>query len=602
MPSPETFRFQVNLGGMLDILSNHLYKSPDVFLRELLQNGIDAITLRKKSSPSWSGGRIVISLDPGERMVFQDNGAGLTREEIHRFLAVIGQSSKTLMNPDGTLPEDFIGRFGIGLLSCFMVSDTIVIETQSAAGGQAWRWTGHPDGTYLLEPLEAALVGTSVTLTAKKGAERYFTKGEIARLVRYYGLALPAPVLFAGETEPLNRVPGDFSSASRRQLLSFGGWLFDEDFLDVIPISTPHISGAAYVLPYRTDPSAKGGHRIYLKQMLLTEQGEALLPPWAFFLRCFLNTRGLRPTASREDFYEDAALDEARKEFAGAVQHYLEELSREDPDRLRQLVEVHSQAIKAMAVWDDDLFRIFIDHLSFETSEGRLTGRALKKATEGSWVASVPRFQQLKPIFLAQGRLLICTGYVYDQELVQKLGWMFGRPFRPLGEEGMDLVMEEPSLAEKQEGTRFLRAAGRVLAPLECSAELRRFLPAGLPGLYSLSEDARFLRQVETARESASFFGDVLGSMLSGAAAETNRGTLYFNLNNPLVRRLVGLSEGVLLEDAIRVLYVQALLAGGQALRGGEMRVMNEALLGLVERASARGQTQTQTLPGPDGP
>ena len=48
-----TFRFQVNLGGMLDILSNHLYKSPDVFLRELLQNGIDAITLRKKRQPEW---------------------------------------------------------------------------------------------------------------------------------------------------------------------------------------------------------------------------------------------------------------------------------------------------------------------------------------------------------------------------------------------------------------------------------------------------------------------------------------------------------------------------------------------------------------------
>ena len=47
----ESFRFQVNLGGMLDILSNHLYKSPDVFLRELLQNGADAITLRQKRQP-----------------------------------------------------------------------------------------------------------------------------------------------------------------------------------------------------------------------------------------------------------------------------------------------------------------------------------------------------------------------------------------------------------------------------------------------------------------------------------------------------------------------------------------------------------------------
>ena len=76
----ESFRFQVNLGGMLDILSNHLYKSPDVFLRELLQNGADAITLRQKRQPGWTGGRITVSLEPGKRMVFLDNGAGLDRE------------------------------------------------------------------------------------------------------------------------------------------------------------------------------------------------------------------------------------------------------------------------------------------------------------------------------------------------------------------------------------------------------------------------------------------------------------------------------------------------------------------------------------------
>ena len=105
-----TFRFQVNLGGMLDILSNHLYKSPDVFLRELLQNGIDAITLRKKRQPEWSGGRITISLTPGEKLVLRDNGAGLTQEEVHRFLAVIGQSSKTILESDGTIPEDYIGQ------------------------------------------------------------------------------------------------------------------------------------------------------------------------------------------------------------------------------------------------------------------------------------------------------------------------------------------------------------------------------------------------------------------------------------------------------------------------------------------------------------
>ena len=112
------YHFQVNLGGMLYVLSNHLYKSPDVILRELLQNGVAAVTLRRREQPGWDDGKNAISLTPGRRMEFRDNGAGLSGEGIHRFLAVIGQSSKTkLVNVK--IPEDYIGRFGIGLLSCF---------------------------------------------------------------------------------------------------------------------------------------------------------------------------------------------------------------------------------------------------------------------------------------------------------------------------------------------------------------------------------------------------------------------------------------------------------------------------------------------------
>ena len=144
---------------------------------------------------------------------------------------------------------------------------------------------------------------------SKADSGHYFQTDKVAELVRYYGLALPVPVYIAGSAEKLNNVPADFSGISRSQLLSFGDWLFGEEFLDAIPVQTPHLSGVAYILPYRTDSSVKSGHRIYLKQMLLTEEGDTLLPSWAFFLRCFLNTRNLRPTASREDFYEDKELE-----------------------------------------------------------------------------------------------------------------------------------------------------------------------------------------------------------------------------------------------------------------------------------------------------
>ncbi|MCI8553781.1 MAG: HSP90 family protein [Clostridiales bacterium] len=582
------YRFQVNLGGILDVLSNHLYKSPDVFLRELLQNGVDAVTLRRKGQPGWDSGRIVIRLEPGRRLEFQDNGAGLSEEGIHRFLAIIGQSSKAELI-DGRIPEDYIGRFGIGLLSCFMVSDTIEIHTRTP-GGPAHVWIGRADGTYTLEPQDSCPEGTTVMLTARPGAEHYFQPETVERLVRYYGLALPVPVYLEGEPERINRIPEDFSAVNRSQLLSFGEWLFGEEFLDAIPIQTPHISGVAYVLPCRTDVSVKVGHRIYLKQMLLTERGDTLLPEWAFFLRCFLNTRSLRPTASREDFYEDGELAAARTEFSQAVGSYLAELSQDAPERLQRVVDIHAQAIKAMAIWDDSLFRLFIDYLPFETSEGTMTGRALKQAGAGAWVGSVPKFKQLRPLFMTQGRLLICTGYTSDEELVEKLADDFSLPLEPLREDQLELVMEAPAPEEEQRAFALLRAADRGLKEFDCRAELRRFLPGDLPALYAMSDEVGFLRRLQSAqKDEGGLFSGALASLLE--SAETRPlATLYLNQNSPLIQRLIENGGADLLQSVIRVLYIQALLAGGHSLHGGERKLLNRELLRLVEFAGGQGK------------
>src|SRR5262245_50703925 len=118
-------KFQINLRGIIDLLSNHLYSGPEVFLRELLQNGGDALRARANVEPGHRGeiGIEVVSGRDGRppTLAFSDTGIGLTEEEIHRFLATIGQTSKSAEFWDR--PSDFIGQFGIGLLSCFVVSD-----------------------------------------------------------------------------------------------------------------------------------------------------------------------------------------------------------------------------------------------------------------------------------------------------------------------------------------------------------------------------------------------------------------------------------------------------------------------------------------------
>ena len=282
------YSFSVNLGGMIDILSNHLYSSPGVFLRELLQNCADAISLRKQLDSSYSEPQIDIKVKEENSLCFSDNGAGLTEEEIHKFISVIGQSSKR--GEDG----GFIGRFGIGLLSCFIVTDEITLRTRSVkTPDKAYEWHGFSDGRYSVKEIKSDMpVGTEITIIAEKSYSYLFTREKVTEIIRYYGLPIPYPVYVHTDENikfRVNILISENSGDERRDILSMGKNIFgtEYDYLDYIPLNSRKglFSGIAYILPYTVSAASKSKHRIYLKNMLLTEDGSSLLPEWAFCSR-----------------------------------------------------------------------------------------------------------------------------------------------------------------------------------------------------------------------------------------------------------------------------------------------------------------------------
>lgn len=145
----ENYNFRVDLKGIIRLLSDNLYSSDKVFLRELLQNAADAIDARKKADSSYTEGKITVTYQrnkSGAQLIFADNGIGLTKDEIHSFLSVIGQSSKR----SDEVRNSFIGQFGIGLLSCFLVSNEIKVVTRSVTEEQCYQWVGKSDGSYVI--------------------------------------------------------------------------------------------------------------------------------------------------------------------------------------------------------------------------------------------------------------------------------------------------------------------------------------------------------------------------------------------------------------------------------------------------------------------
>lgn len=586
----ENFRFKVNLGGMIDILANHLYSSPDVFLRELLQNAIDAIRAKELIEENWKEGKIEIELYEGSTIVFQDNGTGLTEEEMHKFLAVIGQSSKRDLET-GAINEEYIGRFGIGMLSCFMVSNEIVVHTNSEKDNKSWEWRGKPDGTYSIKELtDGCDKGTTIYLKCKENCKEYFQQEKIRELVNYYGMLLPYPILLScnGITTQLNAVdlPWESPFINKKEVMDFGEEVFGQQFLDYIPLYSEkgNVKGVAYILPYKVQPNVKNNHRIYLKNMLLTEDGANILPDWAFFVKCILNTTKLRPTASREGFYEDEILLSAQEELSECIAKYLASLAKFDERRLAKIIQIHQLAIKSIAVENDELFKIFFDYLSFETTKGEMSGFELRtQIGTVVYTYEVDKFKQMSQVFTAQNRLLINVGYVYELDLIHKLPEFYDVDIMELNENEIEDVMEEITIDEQEQSFTLIKVANLILKKFDCEADIRRYKPAQLPIFYTMDENAKIFRDIKRIKEksSAMFF-----EMLDAFAEEMEESTfskIYFNVDNPLVQKLMMITDEKKLGVCIEILYVQALLLGRFPLRNNEMEILNSGILKMIE-------------------
>lgn len=589
----EEFRFQVNLGGMIEILSDHLYSSPEVYIRELLQNGVDAITGREKADADFQEnreGKLLLTLEEGKSLAFRDNGVGLTREEIHQFLAIIGESSKKDLE-SGKILNDYIGRFGIGLLSCFMVSDEICIRTHSVETDESYEWIGKPDGTYTIRELEEAIpVGTEIFLAAKENAEEYFERERVEFLLLHYGLILPYPILLNdGENKKrINPVslPWEKENPNTQELMMFGQFFFQTSFMDCIVLHSEEgaVDGVAYILPYAVQASAKQNHMIYLKNMLLTEKGEGLVPDWSVFVKCIINARDLRPTASREGFYSDETLHQAQKNIGNCIADYLKKLARENIEAFRAFLEVHSLVVRSMAIDDDELFQLFINELEFETTRGRMTGYDLRMSKEQLLYCNLKEYQQLSQVFVAQGKLLINAGIVYTEELLFRMSEFFEVSVMRVNATEVDDLLKEVKISEMEQCVDFLEIAQKVLEPYHCAVEMKQFIPANLPAFYYVDSQAQLYRDLQNAKENSDgVFSDLLDSFAEDIE-EKQANTLYFNFQNPIIKKMAALGKEDKLEDFIFIIYVQTLLIGGFHLRNNELGRMNDNILNILEQ------------------
>ncbi|GAA3654253.1 HSP90 family protein [Microbacterium marinilacus] len=590
--SGDVQQFQVDLRGVVDLLSRHIYSSPRVYLRELLQNARDAITAR--GEVDGGGGTIRISplTDGAGEFVLRDDGVGLTAAEVAELLATVGRSSKRDIFD---LPRsDYLGQFGIGLLSCFMVADTIVIRSRSARGGPAVEWTGSADGTFRVAELDDDLpVGTSVHLAPRFDQDDLLRPAAVRELAETFGEFLPVRVVLeapGGDVDLTRPAPFLDSRADPDAAVRYGRDLLGAAPLDVIELAEPATGtrGLAYVLPFAPPPGSRQATRMYLGRMLLSERADEVLPDWAFFVRAVIDSTGLAPTASRESLVEDVALERVREQLGAGIRRWVLELGLREPHRLAQFVAIHEVGLKSLVRHDEELARFITRWLSVETTHGTLRiGDLVERYPHVRYAETVDEFRQVAGISPAS-EVLVNGGYLFDVDLIRMLPELYPQ----VTVERVDVVgeldrLDPPPLDDRAAAIALEDRAGGVLSASGCSVVVRTMGRDHLASLYVVDPDVlRAMDRSRTKGITGSLWGGVLDRIddtLGADSGDEEPGArLCLNWSNRVVRALTGVRDEAVFARTVQLLYIQALLAGHHPLTDADRTLMTTALADLV--------------------
>ncbi len=192
--------------NIFPIIKKWVYSDHDIFARELVSNGCDAITKLKKldmmgeyTLPDGYKGKIQVIVNPEEKTLkFIDNGLGMTADEVEEYITQIAFSGATeFLNKykDKTTEDDMIGHFGLGFYSAFMVADEVHIDTLSyKEGAKPVHWVSEGGTEYEMEEGTKETVGSEMTLYLNEDSVEFSNEYRIREVLEKYCSFMPVEI------------------------------------------------------------------------------------------------------------------------------------------------------------------------------------------------------------------------------------------------------------------------------------------------------------------------------------------------------------------------------------------------------------------------
>jgi molecular chaperone HtpG len=550
-------RFRLHLPGLLKVLAEHLYSTQRVGVRELIQNAHDSCVRRAvEQDVDRYQPRIDLFIQPDSHVLqVADNGSGLTEEEIHNYLTVIGRGytrelRERLAADDLETSRELIGQFGIGFLSAYLLASEVTVETRSSKG-PALRWFSAGDEHFELTKGNRLEPGTTVELRLKPSAFFLLREQILVDTVREYADFLPTPIYVNSSTDRANlgTPPWDESDTETACHDYIRRRYGDADPLWVLPLTdgkvdlghdtiTVPLRGFLFV-PAESVVSIKeyGTIAVYIRRMAICDADKDLLPPWARFVRGVIDCPVLQPTASREAVHQDDAFEAVRQVLADKLSNGLRQLASRRPEVWRRIAYGHSDVIMGWASKDDEFFRMVADSVPLRTSRGRLNLPDYLQASGKVIYYTTRELGSLQEKVLAEGRDVpaIDASWFGVPRFLEHYTALHPHIELVRLDDDLEALLRPAPAGEFEELCRLCEELGfTVRAAL--------FRPTDLPAVITYPAGAESVRDAKSALDQGLLpagFSSLMEDYLQYRRASfRDEGTLHLNAACPLIQRL----------------------------------------------------------------
>jgi len=629
-------QFQTEVSQLLQLIVHSLYSHPEIFLRELISNSSDALdklrhlTLTDDKYKALVGNgidtpRIDLTLDEEKKtLTIADTGIGMSEEDLVSHLGTIARSGTknflSQLSGDAKKDSNLIGQFGVGFYSVFMVADKVEVFSRKAGEDKTFKWTSDGKTGFDIEEVTGdearSVAGTTVLIHFNEEGATYANAWRLQEIVKKYSNHIAFPIFLTYDKSEWNaekkesiktRVTEQVNAASAMWQRSKSE-LTDEDYKEFYKSITGdwedplfwfhtraegtleyttlfYIPAKAPLDLYQADYT--GGIKLYVKRVFIMDDSKDLLPQYLRFVRGIIDSEDLPLNVSREILQQNKVLTSIKTASVKKILAELKNIAANDKEKYAQFIAQYNRPLKEGVYGDYANRETLLDLVRFKSTkvEGLTSLAEAKERMQPEQKAlyyitggteSMLRNSPLLEIYKKKGIEVLLLDDDIDEIVFSNVDKYGDIDLKSVNKSSIDDDLKGDATpeqaAEKAEALKPLlekikATLGDAVKEVRASSRL-----AESPSVIVSDEDEPSARMRQMMR--------AMGQKEIPEPAPM----LEINPDHEIVKKLLAHPEDVRVEDAAWLLFDQALLLEGVALKDPSAfgqrlnRVLNQSI------------------------